>query len=334
VSMAQSNSWRRVARSAHARGGPRRRDGIVLARAATVFALLGAVSWLGWTLVRPLPQPLAGQLPTLAATSQREQQSVEMESRHAAVNALSGDNIFAHDRRFWERAVIVPETDAASGEASPKQAGAKSREKTTNAKESAEESRKVAELFALRQIYTRRDGQLVARLSLLKSPDPENTIALVESDEFKESPNSDTMWTLSSIDRVANTVTIERGNQSATLSLFSGSVRPLEAPSNIAAVPVIASVEPEVQLRSRDEIISELRAANVADADIAAIVAMLEAKAELAKPTVPAPPSATATPGARTPPPGLEGVLRLMGQQQMKAAGAKPAEVDASSKAE
>lgn len=331
--------WRPIPRRILSRGGPGQRDGVLIAQLVAGVAIAGSIAWLAWSLLRPLPQPSPAPLRPLAELPSLKQPTPNLESRRTTVAALSTENIFAHTRRLWGDQPIAD--IAATTEPTPKpdapESPAKQREKPQRGKELPDDIRKSLEGLALKQIYTQRNGELIARISLVKSPDPENTIPLRLNEEFKDAPNAPGSWKLVSIDRVTNRVILERSGHRVSLSVFSAEpldeadTKPQAAASTESPPPATV---PDVLTRSRDEIITELHAANVADADIAALVELLDRHPELVEAPPASSPAVQPAAGAsgRAPPPGLEGVLRMMGQQQKKAAGAGPAASSTGSK--
>lgn len=319
----QTTSWRPIPRRNLARGGPRRRDAVVVLQLASGLAIAASAAWMAWTLLRPLPASSPVALERLAELPAMKDESPSVESRRGVVDQLAVDNIFAHGRKAWTQPAAAESTDQAVATAEPaeRERPSPGKPRPSRGGDVPDDVKKALEALALKQIYSRRDGELVARISFIKSQEPEATIPVCVNEEFKDAQNPGAPWKVIAIDRVANRVTLQRGGHKVTLSVFGA--EPIEEPADAphaAAVPTPA-VDPQVTTISRDQILSELRAANVSDADIAALVELLDKNPALITEAAPQAPATTEhKPG---PPPGLEGVMRMMGQQQKKAAAAK-----------
>ncbi|HBS28818.1 MAG TPA: hypothetical protein DEB06_05070 [Phycisphaerales bacterium] len=310
-------------------------------------AMLLAVLWTGWSALRPLPTPPEREAaaPSIVAPDPPID-ARPPEERRALLAELARTNLFASDRLAWKPKVepAPAEADPASPSPAPAQASlsptVKSDPSLTPADKVPDDVKKALSALELRGLRTGADGRAVAMISRVHGTSRSASSPYHEGDEFEEESNKQAKWKVTSIDWAGRRVLLTRSGVTVALALYtseavgvaSAAARAAEPGSTDAAPSRVLDPErtgipgaPAVAIRSREEAIDDLRRAGVSEEDIAQVLRALDAplvksaQAD-AQPPIPVTTPATDDPTRRTPPPGMEAVLKLM-QEQSKATG-------------
>ncbi|MBL0928220.1 MAG: hypothetical protein IBJ11_11315 [Phycisphaerales bacterium] len=326
---------RAISRRRLAPGGPRRIGPFAAVTAfALVFLAAAAALWLFHAL-RPIPAPGVVQGPPVPAAPRAAgagSAATGIEARQQHLAGLSKDNIFAPDRAFW----TAPGTPAATGPAGP--GGARVQHAATppappptpdDPSRLPDDVRQALAALQLTGIYLSRPERRA------EQPDAPAQPALVafiahgnpiqqggvqrprvhayrEGQDFTDERFPQAAWRIRAIDGKANRVLLERSGSTAALTMFKTLAPPAGPPSASAPPsPAPAAAKPvDLVIKSREQILGELRAARVSEADIAELMADLDRAAGKPAPA-PATPTVSA-PDTTDAPPGLEALLRAM----------------------
>ncbi len=322
-----------------ARGGARRFDAPALAGLGALALLLAAGVWLVVAALAPLPDTTPPNLPPVPEVSAPPARTAPIDQRRELVARLTADNPFAAGRRFWDAnpapaqvatAETPPPVPATPPSGVERAAAGPGSFMVTRREALPDDVRKALEGIELKQIHTDRDGALVARIGFVHSPQRETTLRFRVGDEFKDDANPQAQWTVQAIDDARKRVILRRSSHSVVLPLFATSLASAEAelePASAAPAPGLGQTpaprpEPTIVTRTRDEIITELRAANVSEEEIARLIALVdqppvaapgEAGAVVGRPPdQPADAATAAAEAGQAAPQGIEGILRMM----------------------
>jgi len=332
---ARDAASRSLPRSYLARGGARRFDAPAIAGAGAAALLLAAGVWLVIAAVAPLPQAPAPNMPRVPEVAAPAAPTTPIEQRRELVARLTVDNPFAAGRRFWDanpapaqvaQAEPQPPVPAPAPTGVERAAAGPGSFMVTRREALPDDVRKALEGIELKQIHTDRTGALVARIGFVHSPQRDITARLRVGDEFKDDANPQANWAIAAIDDARKRVILRRSSHNVVLPLFPSSLASAEVePEPAAAAPGTEPAprpEPTIATRTRDEIIQELRAANISEDEIARLIALVDqppvsTPAEPAAvvgrpPDQPADPAAAAADAGQAAPQGIEGILRMM----------------------
>lgn len=320
-----------------ARGGASRFDAPALAGLGAMALLLAAGVWLVVAAIAPLPRAAAPNLPRVPEVSAPPARAAPIDQRRELVARLTADNPFAAGRRFWGANPApsqVAEAEPQPPVPAPPPAGVERAAAgpgsfmVTRRDALPDDVRKALEGIELKQIHTDRAGGLVARIGFVHSPQRDITARLRVGDEFKDDANPQAMWTVQAIDDARKRVILRRSSHNIVIPLFAGSLASAEVepePTAAASAPGAEPAprpEPTIATRTRDEIIQELRAANISEDEIARLAALIDQPPDATPaepvavvgrpPDQPADAAAAAADAGQSAPQGIEGILRMM----------------------
>lgn len=347
---AHEPNWSRLPRDRFRPAGPRRDAALTwTTRGAVACALLG-VLWLGFTLLRPLPEAPAVELEPFPELPRIERAPRSPDDRGRVLALLTADNLFDDAREKWTRQAAAPPSptgasgtpdasaDVAAKPASPGETLGGTTIIITATDAAPDDVKKALTGLALRGIYTPppRAGQPasaatpVAMISrVMGTPSPLLADSYRAGDQFDDASHPGASWKIVAVEPAGRRVILARSGVNVAL--------PLDPPGSGIAPPPASSAAPDseagVQVVSRtpDELRAELREAGVSDEQIARLLnlaaATPEERAAQAKlrelagqaPPAPAAQAPDAPPRKRrAPPPGLEAVARMLQQSPVK----------------
>ena len=283
---------------------------IVLALAAGLLVL---------ALVWPMPSPPVGESVTPPSVPRISERRTPVADRERILAALTTENIFAKDGRFW-LAEVPPTTDGAPGTdpGGVGQAGAPTAPVAvlSSTDPLPMDIKPAVDNLRLVGIYTGTEGAPIAMFALasnLSAP----TIQCTAGETFTDEKNPQAPWRVVEIDAVHDRVVLERIGKHVSLALYANEPIPVvEVPPPPAAQipPDTSRPGVEVVRATEADILRDLRAAGIDEKDIAALTELIRKDPEaFAR-------AQGATPGApaQDQPSGLGEVLKLMQQASEK----------------
>lgn len=324
--------WEALPRERTRRAGPPGATSREWSVRLSAIALLASAAWFIATVLRPLPLPPSAApeavpaLPPLTATE------VSIEERSARLARLTEGNIFDAQREPW---LIASASPVGAGDDAPTTTEAAAENKGQPVLETVRIDGKSIEVssfeslpddvkqafngLALRGIYAPRGGgPAIAMISMIhEGPTPFISRPYRSGEQFTDPKFPQAPWKVELIDAVQSRVVVSRSGHNLALMLYGASAA---APRTPAVVEAAAPPEvPQVIERTRDEVVADLRAANVPEEQIARLLELIEmdetrAAAQAALDALEKPVAQADEPkkGKRAPPPGMEAVLKMM----------------------
>lgn len=355
MTSSSSSAWRRLPSTRTKSGGPRPPAVAVLRFVAGGAAAIG-FAWLVYAAVSPLPTEPASTPPTLAEWRPLAPHGASLDQRQRVVAQLSTDNPFSFGRKPWAGSAQAAAPDVAQTNTNQSAASIQpvnSPAMPIAVAQAPEDIRKALESIELKQIHTNRNGELIARIGFVHSPTRNMTRAVVAGEQFKDEPAGNE-WKVLEIDAKNNRVVLQHKDRAISIPLFPSGVVAEPSASGEIVPTVAAKPDPVVIERSREQVVKDLRDANIPERDIVELLKLMEERQARTKPegapvepaatpatatttTVEAPVQPIAPPTASSgkgPPPGLEGVLRMMAQQQKEIEKTAPLKKEPEKKAD
>ncbi len=305
----------RMAPLGAARSGPARFLGL-----GAVLLLLASAGVLAWSALRPLPaldETPSEKVPVVPALLPR---SADVATRSGLIARLSENNIFAHQRKPWAATITAaPGTTGAQG--APGTAEGQPAGATAVAPEQSVPSdiKPAYDNLLLRAVYELK-GKPAMLVAFAQGDEPGKTYTHQEGDEFIDKVNASPAWKVVAIEPRNRRAVLSRGGRQVELRLY----RNAPAPKTPPVSPLAAGAQrpdPVIVRQTRDEIIAQLHKSKLSEAEIAELMALVDASAppgsdpsQVAAATAEAVKKALGDgkPGEGAPPGGLEEVLKMM----------------------
>jgi len=316
--------------------------------------------WWGWVVVRPLERPVAGEeraipaIPVIPGEPGFSGSERDISVRQALVEALGRENLFAADRQPWPRRRPTNASDGANAQASKAVDGTAAPHNATGGigggaahvglagagaavtpRESLpDDVKKALGALELKAVRRDREGKGVAMITFVHGADRPVSRAFRAGDEFSEETNPQAPWRVEAVEVLRRRVVLSRSGVLAALPLYKGlGDGPLATEADSASMGARAPGEVVVEGRTRDEVAVELRAKGLSEVEITALMTELDRQLEasgespvrtLAEIVAPKPEgSEQAAQGPRrTPPAGMEAVLKMMAEQSAQVSAA------------
>lgn len=262
------------------------------------FALpVAALGWLGWAIVRPLPQPDVDPAPAPQPAVGLPLRGRPMAERESDLRALASENLFAPERRPWS----VPVGDRpdgsealASGAASSTGSAAPSAPGSSQSAQSASRSRRPGDAavptgggtgklkgLTLRGVYNLGAGP-VAIIERIGGPEGPRTESLAVGQAF-----SDGAWEVIGVDESRDEVTLRGDSGEHVLQMYGDSARlsarqPVsEAGPDTVSAPV-TSAGPKVVHRTAAELRAELARSGLTAVEVEELMLLAQQDTEAA----------------------------------------------------
>lgn len=315
--------------------GSGRADASTWLTRAAACALLSAVLWAGYAALRPLPAPAPP--PSAAAfevPGPLALRAVSTPERDAALSVLVKSNPFSAQRTAWApQPASEPAADAPSAASATASAPPTPAPQGDDAAEPAlpplpEDVKLALANLELKGVYRTPDGRRFAKISFVHSPQRTMSTSYEPGQEFTDEKFPDAPWRVERVDTDRGRVVLLRAQTRAVLAMYARdglAAEPLpSAPAPSAALE--RSGPPRVERATTAEVIAQLQQAGVPDAQISQLLnALAEPEDQDAQAITAAPADAAALPAAsagpgerRAPPPGLEGIFRMMSEEQAR----------------
>lgn len=284
--------WERLAPARLTPGGPGSTDVVGwLTRGGVVLVALAA-AWLVFCAVRPLPVPGRAGAPAIRPARPIEPPEITVAQRQKLLDSVMTTNWFSPTHQMWTHQDITDQMAVQSKKptkTAQRQTSKADESATSNDPEAANgllnttSPDKLPDVLAkayanldLRGIRMRADGRLVAMLTTVQSPTRPATTPCAIGDSFTDEKFPDEAWKIVLIDATNDRVYLRRAGNTVQLPLWkSGGLTVAKVDGENAAAP---------KGPSRDEIIAQLRAAGISEADIAETLRMAESTDDAKKP--------------------------------------------------
>ncbi len=309
-------------------GGPgeRRSDPVLWATRFGWAAMGLAVAWGLFVAVRPLPNaPLISSAePPHFARAPLIDSMAQVRPRFAS--ALAAQHIFSAGRIPWPE---VPRDAVTAGAWSDAGADAPKERLQGAGPASPGEVAAARTNIELRGVYEGPAGA-AAVISFVHSAERPRGKHVRVGEEFRDEKHPSAAWRLETVDVPGASATLSRSGATVTLHMY-GDAAPgaaMRAGSPDARDEVKQARAPTVVPATHQQIIARLREAGIEEERIAALLALMN------QPEVSQAPIGTqgaAAPGEPRPPPGMEGILRMMAERSAKSGEAKKQTTSATS---
>lgn len=326
-------------------------DVLTWAARVSVVALAVSVVWWVWVIVRPLPITDAGATMSPPRIPEILEQPASDSKRAALIEGLTRENLYAADRRPWVRLPMASNpNDPASGQTAQAQAdgqpsaaisggaptiapGASAGSIAfTPTEQLPDDVKKALATLELKAVRAESNGGGVAMISFVHSATRQQSTAYRPGDQFKDEANPNAEWRVVAVDLERRRVLLGRSGVIAALPLYKGLGEGPVTGVSVSAASTTSDLT--VVGLTRDEVIMDLRAKGLSEADILAVIEEFDRQLEDSGESpvkalgrvIAAPEDAAPEDGARrVPPAGMEAILQMMAAQS-KQAEAKPDE--------
>lgn len=297
-------------------------------------ALLVAGAWCAWEWTRPLATTTTDHTPAIPALPDLALHRATIDERADRLARLATHNPFDDEHAFWVQKVAdAPDDDAP--EPSPRdiqppprqiqdiieQARASEPVRLTAEEDLSDNVKKARDNLELRGLFVDRAGTPVAMIGYKQSKNRGSTLPSRPGESFVDPSNNQAPWVLARIETGARRVVLVRSGNTIALDLYPDA--PFVArtdPDRPVSTYTPSEGTPTIEARTRDEIVADLRAGQVSERDILAVLQLMDIPAEGIETPVtivnqpePLDPEAVeeATTGA---PGGLEDLLKFMAE--------------------
>ena len=323
------------------RCGPPGADAFTWATRLALLALVAAAAWSAWTATRPLPTGLSSDHVSPGGFEPpMKDPRLPAEQRRERLDALAQVNLFAADRLGWSPRAEPPPIDTAAAPGTAPTTGpadlptnlrvGNASIALTPSSSIPDDVKQALTGLALRAVMISPHGsdEPVALISRVHAgPNPFVADSFRVGDEFEDKQHAQAKWKVEAIDVPAARVYLSRSGATVALLMYSGVSDPSKAaapgdPGANAATPK----PPKVVARSANEVMAELKASGLSDADVARLMELADLPPDQAQSqaaldalaAVQERERAAADKSKRTgPPPGMEKVIEMM--RKMKA---------------
>lgn len=259
-------------------------------------------AWLAWNGMRSLPGAVAGEAASPTDVARVEFEASDVERRGALLARVEGRNAFSADGVAWmnvrpavadersgddEPADEVETTVAADGlrPATPVQVGTI---RITPEDKLSSDVKKAREELFLRGIRSSLDGAMIAMIAMNSVDHAKYSRGFAAGDEFVDQKHPKAKWRVVAVDAGQKVVVLNRSGENVVLSLYDQSedarARLVSSGVSATGAKVNARVMPTIVKQSEDEIAAAMRAAGIADEEIAALLARARSDEVLSAP--------------------------------------------------
>lgn len=320
------------------RAGPPGASPIDWANRGALLVLAAAVVWFAYVIARPMPAPLAADVsvdavPTIPGPRAPDEST---DRRRGLLAQLSSANLFDAQREAWSS---QGQPRAETEQAEPRRPGhhpgkerapgGKGQPASASGSPAAivrgdalpDDVKQAVAGLALRAVFADAKGKPVAMISrVFASQNPFVADAFVAGDEFEDKQFPQAKWKVEAVELAARRVILSRGGVTTAIELYPSVSIPKPAATEPAAAAPTAAVVPEVISRSPNEARADLISGGMSAADADRLLELVklpqEDAATQARLDELAASSAAAEAGKPTkrkgPPPGMEGIIKLM----------------------